>query len=132
MSAAADPPPAAGHSSYKCPQCGAPQALQPGTDALVCAQEVGHLVHAGTVGGAQTDPDPSAIEALGRCPGWLVATDFDGSGSQAAWRWREIDPARARRACLPIGKDLAEFHQLGESVLDWLRGELARLGWAAS
>ena len=26
-----------GHTSYKCPQCGAPQSLQPGAESLVCA-----------------------------------------------------------------------------------------------
>ncbi|HUQ02481.1 MAG TPA: hypothetical protein VM261_08300 [Kofleriaceae bacterium] len=41
-----DAPPTAtetGHTSYKCPQCGAPQALQPGADALGCAH-CGHQV----------------------------------------------------------------------------------------
>lgn len=37
------PTPEAGHSSYKCPECGAPQALQPGADALACAH-CGHQV----------------------------------------------------------------------------------------
>ncbi len=42
-----DAPPAAGteagHTSYKCPQCGAAQALQPGAEALACAH-CGHQV----------------------------------------------------------------------------------------
>lgn len=37
------PPPSTGHTSYKCPQCGAAQSLQPGAEALACAH-CGHVV----------------------------------------------------------------------------------------
>jgi hypothetical protein len=96
-------------------------------DALVAEQEVGHLVVVGTVGGATTTPDPSALVALARCSWWLIALDHDEAGVAGARDWYERAPHKARRVILPHGKDLGEFAQSGGDVGDWLRSEMRRL-----
>jgi DNA primase len=97
-------------------------------DALLAEQAAGHLVQVGTVGGAQQAPDRSALLALARCTPWLIATDHDEAGIEAAWRWRELAPHKARRVMLPRGKDLGEFVEAGGDVREWLATELARVG----
>jgi hypothetical protein len=99
-------------------------------DALIAVQEVGHLVHAGTVGGAGQSPQPSASLALAVCPWWLIATDMDEAGADAAWGWFDRGPEKFRRLLVPSGKDLAEFHQAGGDVAGWIASEIDRLGVA--
>ena len=96
-------------------------------DALIGWQEAGPLAMVGTIGGATQRPHRSALLALARCPLWLVATDHDGPGIEAARQWRERAPHKARRVILPRGKDLAEFHHDGGDIRAWLASELARV-----
>lgn len=92
-------------------------------DALLAEQAVGHLVYATTTGGAQQTPHLSALEALGYCPWWLVATDHDDRGDEAAMAWFERDRDKYRRLYLPHGKDLSEYVVAGGDVCAWLRSE---------
>jgi DNA primase len=97
-------------------------------DSLLGVQEAGWLAHIGTVGGATQPPQRSALAALAVCPTWIIATDRDEAGVEAAWAWRERAPHKARRALIPHGKDIGDFVQAGGNVAEWLAGELARLG----
>lgn len=101
-------------------------------DALLGCQEAGHVLHVGTVGGANQPPRPSALAALALCPWLLISTDHDAAGVEAARAWRDRAPHKARRVLLPHGKDLSDFHAAGGDVAGWLAGELARLGIADS
>ena len=95
-------------------------------DALLAVQEAGWLVHAGTVGGANQGPHDSALAVLAVCPSWLIATDRDEAGVEAAWSWRERGPHKARRVLIPIGDDLGEYVQAGGDVVAWLTSEVTR------
>jgi hypothetical protein len=97
-------------------------------DAIMGEQEAGWLVRVGTVGAASTHPHRSALAALARCPWWLIATDHDAAGIDAARAWRERAPHKSRRVLLPHGKDLTEFVQAGGDVRAWLADEVRRLG----
>ena len=96
-------------------------------DALLGWQEVGHILHVGTVGGANGSPRPSAMEALDRCPVWLLGFDHDEAGALAVADWRKRSPVKCKRVLLPT-KDLGEFVQSGGNVREWIATELARLG----
>lgn len=95
-------------------------------DALIGVQEAGWIAHVGTIGGATQGPQRSALAALALCPRWLIATDNDVAGIEAAWAWRERSPEKSRRALPPRGNDLGEFHQAGGDVVAWLRSEIER------
>jgi hypothetical protein len=82
-------------------------------DAVLAEQEAGNLVLVGSIGGATQHPDRSALVALAQCPVWLVATDHDAAGVEAARAWRDRAPHKARRVMLPHGKDVGEFVQKG-------------------
>ncbi len=98
-------------------------------DALLAHQELGHVINTITVGGAQQTPRPEALAALAGCPAWLIATDHDPAGDEAARRFAALAPAKAHRAFLPHGNDLTEFVTAGGDALGWLRSEFVRLGW---
>lgn len=96
-------------------------------DALVAWQEVSHRVNVVTIGGSEQAPQP---EALASCLRWLIATDHDEAGDQAARRIAALAPHKARRVILSSGKDLGDFVQGGGDVTEWLDGEMDRLGIA--
>lgn len=96
-------------------------------DALLANQELGHAANVVTVGGAGTEPHASTLASLARCPWWLIATDRDEAGIDAASRWIERSPHKARRAMLPHGKDLTDFVLAGGDPKGWLAGEFKRL-----
>ncbi|HWE39301.1 MAG TPA: CHC2 zinc finger domain-containing protein [Isosphaeraceae bacterium] len=97
-------------------------------DALLAFQAVGHVVNPMTLGGASQAPAPEAAAALAACPAWLVATDHDGPGDDAARRLAALAPHKAHRVWLPEGKDLTDFVVAGGDAPAWLRGEFRRLG----
>lgn len=98
-------------------------------DALVGWQEAGPLALVGTVGSANQRPHRSVLAALSNCPHWLIATDRDRAGIEAARRWRERAPHKARRALLPFGKDLTDFRTGGGDVRAWLQETFRDLGF---
>ena len=90
-------------------------------DALIGFQEASHAIHVLTAGGASTRSLPRATRAaLARVPAWLICTDHDAAGVEAARWWRTVDPHKARRVILPRGKDLSDFIGRGGDVLAWL------------
>jgi DNA primase len=97
-------------------------------DGLLAWQEAGWIVHVGATGGAAQPPLPSALAFLARCPWWLLATDRDKAGDEAAWTWRERNPAKTKRILPPHGKDLTEFVQNGGNVREWLASDFRRVG----
>jgi DNA primase len=79
-------------------------------DALLLGQELGDLAAVVTLGSASGRLDRYTEELLLVSPSWLIATDHDAAGNQAAARW----PARARRVVPPDPhKDWTEAHQQG-------------------
>ena len=96
-------------------------------DALMVEQEVGHLVFAVTAGGAQQGPHQTAKDALGQCPWWLVCTDRDESGAQAAQAWFKLGGRKFRRMIPPQGKDISEFVAFGGDLASWLRAEVEQI-----
>jgi CHC2 zinc finger len=118
------------HPTIEAEQGGLPGVVVEGEiDSLIGWQEAGHVVHFGTVGGSNSDPKQSALDALSLCPHWLIATDHDDPGIAAALKWMERSPDKSHRSVLPFGKDLGEFHQSGGNVLEWIKAEHQRLGW---
>jgi hypothetical protein len=98
-------------------------------DSLIGNQEVGHLVHVATLGSASNHTlAPSSLMAVARCSEILLAFDHDQAGANAVRAWRKMYPDRTRRAMLPFGKDLNEFHQKGGDVLIWANNCLNRMG----
>jgi DNA primase len=98
-------------------------------DALLCHQELGHLLPVATVGGASQSPRPEALAALRAAPVWLLGFDHDPPGAAAALSWWRRDPAKARRVMLPFGKDATDFDRRGGDLRGWLAAEYARFGW---
>jgi len=58
----------------------------------------------------------------------VIAYDNDKAGNKAAGKLAAQSPCFVKAECLPMGKDLAEYHQTGGDVLQYLLDELARLG----
>lgn len=90
-------------------------------DALLVNQELGHLVHVATVGGATQGFDPTVDQFVERCPALLIATDQDDAGEKAARNWLDRYPSKAVRLSLPIGKDFNDFLLAGGDATAWLR-----------
>lgn len=90
-------------------------------DALLADQHLGDQLPVFSVGGASTRSlAREARSVLARCPLWLVATDHDSAGVEAALHWRRLNPRKARRVLLPRGKDFAEFVAEGGDARAWL------------
>jgi DNA primase len=100
-------------------------------DALVAWQETGWVANVVTFGGAgQASLRDDARAFLATCPDRLLLFDLDPAGDDAAGKFYRKDPDRCRRLYLPDGcNDLTDLHRSGASVLGWLRGEWARVGW---
>ena len=90
-------------------------------DALLAYQELGHLVHVATVGGATQSFDPSVDRFVERCPALLIATDQDRAGEEAAAKWMSRHPEKCFRISLPFGKDFNDFLQEGGDAIGWLK-----------
>ena len=90
-------------------------------DAALVYQELGHLVHVATVGGAQQGFDPSVNRFVERCPALIVATDRDDAGEKAAAKWMGRYPDKCFRVSLPFGKDFNDFLQGGGDAIGWLK-----------
>ena len=109
-------------------QCGPPILIVEGEiDALLTWQEVGELAHVVTLGGGKQTPKPCTLEAMLSCSLWLIATDHDKTGDEAAKMLRELGKGRARRLYLTDAKDMGEFVQGGGNVAEWLQSELSRV-----
>lgn len=99
-------------------------------DALIGNQAFGHLVHVASVGGAtQFQLQDATIAAVARCPWLLLGQDSDRAGVDAVWFWQDQYPHKARRVLLPPGfKDIGDAQQAGVDLVQWLTGEMRRLG----
>ena len=92
-------------------------------DALIGWQEVGHLLHVGTVGSASVRNLPIATRSALALSTWLfLGFDNDDAGVDAAWDWRERYPEKSRRVLLPKGKDLNECFVAGVDLRGWVAG----------
>lgn len=97
-----------------------PETIRPGCpavivegefDALLLGQALGDRAAVVTIGSASGGRAKGGIarpirDALRPAPAWLIATDADEAGDQAAAAWN--DYGRARRVRPPIGKDWTE------------------------
>lgn len=88
---------------------------------MLVYQELGHLVHVATVGGATQGFNPTVDQFVERCPALLIATDQDDAGEKAARKWLDRYPSKAVRFPMPIGKDFNDFLQAGGDATAWLR-----------
>lgn len=84
-------------------------------DALLVAQQTGHLsCGVVTTGSASARPDRATVARLISAAPWIIATDADQAGDQAAAAWMELAPGRARRHRPPgPGKDWGDAHEAG-------------------
>jgi hypothetical protein len=119
-------------------KCTAPMALESGAslpwqvveselDAVLLAQEAGHLVNVAATGSAAIRPDADTWAELQAAPRVLISLDFDEAGNKAACKWWEahLPPGRCKLWPVPDGKDPCEAWRLGWNLADWTRGGLA-------
>lgn len=97
-------------------------------DALIAEQELGDRVNVVTFGGSSQTPEPWTLATVRRCPQWLIATDHDQAGNDAARRIHALNPLGSRRLYLPTGTDLTDYVRAGGDLRSWLAKELKRLG----
>lgn len=89
-------------------------------DALLLAQEAGHLAGVIALGNAQTRPDIETDRTLKEADLILIALDSDEAGAREAWGfWKRTYP-NARRWPCPIGKDSTEAMQAGLDLRAWV------------
>ncbi len=91
-------------------------------DALLLAQEIGHLAAVVTLGSASARPEPSILARMLAAAPWLVATDADEAGDKSAGGW----PASSRRVRPPGSfKDWTEAKAGGVDLARWWRDMLS-------
>lgn len=96
-------------------------------DALLGEQTLGDQLPVYSVGGASTRKlAREARSILADAPLWLIATDHDQAGVDAALWWRRLNARKARRVLLPTGKDFAEFVANGGDPVAWLESIKAK------
>lgn len=89
-------------------------------DALIGAQEMGHLMHVATAGSASVRSLSLATRSALALVTWiLLAFDHDKAGVAAVCEWMERFPHKSRRVLLPRGKDLNEFILGGGDARAW-------------
>lgn len=96
-------------------------------DAVLALQELGDLVDVASLAGATKTIAPRWAMYFLAYDNVLIAYDGDPAGVTGAQNLTRHLRA-ARRLRLPVGTDLAEFHQLGNSLRAWLLFHLDRLG----
>jgi hypothetical protein len=90
-------------------------------DALLVWQEARDLRDVLTMGGAKSMPSGAWLAYLVNGQRFIVATDNDGPGNEAAARWLELLGTRAQRVAVPDGKDVTAYWQAGGNVGEWVK-----------
>lgn len=90
-------------------------------DALLIWQEARDLCDVLTMGGAKSMPAGTWLAYLVNGQRFIVATDNDGPGDEAAARWVELLGSKAQRVIVPDGKDVTAYWQAGGNVRDWVK-----------
>lgn len=102
------------------------QVVESELDALLLAQEAGHLVNVVAMGSASYRPDAETWAKLQAAPRVLVSLDFDEAGNKAACRWWEahLPPGVFKLWPVPDGKDPCDSWRAGWHLADWVYGGL--------
>jgi DNA primase len=107
------------------PAAAAPwQVVESELDALLLAQEAGHLVNIVAMGSASYRPDAATWSKLQAAPRVLISLDFDEAGNKAACRWWEtnLPPKICKLWPVPEGKDPCDAWLAGWKLADWVQG----------
>lgn len=103
------------------------QVVESELDALLLAQEAGHLVNVVAMGSASYRPDAATWAMLTAAPVVLISLDFDDAGNKAACQWWEAHllPGRCKLWPVPEGKDPCDAWREGWSLAEWTQAGLA-------
>ncbi len=97
-------------------------------DAIICAQEAGHLVNVVALGSVSMRPDPELHNTLQRAHTILVALDTGDvslAGTKEAWGWWAQNYPQAYRCPIVKGKDPTDAAKKGLDLSTWIRAALA-------
>jgi hypothetical protein len=102
------------------------QVVESELDAVLLAQEAGHLVNVVGMGSASYRPDAETWAKLQTAPRVLVSLDFDEAGNKAACRWWEthLKPGAFKLWPVPEGKDPCDSWRLGWNLAEWVEEAL--------
>ena len=102
------------------------QVVESELDALLLAQEAGHLVNVIGMGSASLRPDAATWTKLQAAPRVLVSLDFDEAGNKAACRWWEahLQSGSYKLWPVPEGKDPCDAWRAGWTLTDWTQAAL--------
>ena len=102
------------------------QVVESELDALLLAQEAGHLVNVVAMGSASYRPDAETWAMLQAAPRVLVSLDFDEAGNKAACQWWEahLPPGTFKLWPVPEGKDPCDSWRAGWNLAEWVEGAL--------
>ncbi|MDL2210471.1 toprim domain-containing protein [Desulfovibrio sp. OttesenSCG-928-O18] len=102
------------------------QVVESELDALLLAQEAGHLVNVVAMGSAAFRPDAVTWAGLRAAPLVLVSLDFDEAGNKAACQWWEthLPPGRYRLWPVPEGKDPCDAWKARWDLAEWTKSGL--------
>ena len=97
------------------------QVVESELDALLLAQEAGHLVNVVAMGSASYRPDAETWAKLQEASRVLISLDFDEAGNKAACRWWETHlQGKAKVWPVPAGKDPCDAWRAGWNLADWV------------
>lgn len=98
------------------------QVVESELDALLLAQEAGHMVNVVGLGSASIRPDADTWAKLQAAPHVLLSLDFDEAGNKTACQWWATHlPGRSKLWPVPEGKDPCDAWRAGWSLADWTR-----------
>jgi DNA primase len=102
------------------------QIVESELDALLLAQEAGHLVNVAAMGSASYRPDAATWAKLTAAPLVLVSLDFDEAGNKAACQWwhDHLPEGRCKVWPVPEGKDPCDAWRAGWDLADWTQTAL--------
>jgi DNA primase len=102
------------------------QIVESELDALLLAQEAGHLVNVAAMGSASYRPDAVTWAKLTAAPLVLVSLDFDEAGNKAACQWwhDHLPEGRCKVWPVPEGKDPCDAWRAGWNLADWTQTAL--------
>lgn len=103
------------------------QVVESELDALLLAQEAGHLVNVVALGSAAFRPDSNTWADMQAAPLVLVSLDFDEAGNKAACLWwkAHLPPGRYRLWPVPEGKDPCDAWKARWDLAEWTKSGLA-------